>query len=63
MVAPNNGTCVFHGGQYTTVSTEEEVNDQAGTGRMDEMLEAIQPESNLDTKDRLRRRLRSSSDS
>jgi hypothetical protein len=49
--APNYETCVFHGGHYTTVVVEEEVNDQAGTDRMDEMLEAIQLEFNLDTKD------------
>jgi hypothetical protein len=42
---------VFHGEKYTKVTAEEFVNDQAGADRMDEILEAIRPEFDLDTKD------------
>jgi hypothetical protein len=40
---------VFHGEKYTAVAVEESMNDGAGADRMDEMLEAIQPEFDLDT--------------
>jgi hypothetical protein len=49
--ATNYETWVFHGEKYTTVTAEESVNDRAGADRMDEMLEAIWPEFDLDTKD------------
>jgi hypothetical protein len=42
-------TWVFHGEKYTTVVAEESVNDRAGANRKDEILEAIRPESDLDT--------------
>jgi hypothetical protein len=42
---------VFHGEKYTVVAAKGSGNDQAGADRMDEMLEAIRPEFNLDTKD------------
>jgi hypothetical protein len=42
---------VFHGEQYNAVVAEEEMNDRADTNRMDETLEAIQPEFNLDIED------------
>jgi hypothetical protein len=42
---------VFHGEKYTAVAAEESVNDWTGVDRMDEMLEAIQPEFDLDTVD------------
>jgi hypothetical protein len=42
---------VFHGEKYTTVATEWSTNDWVSTDRMDEMLEAIQPEFNLDIED------------
>jgi hypothetical protein len=44
-------TWVFHGEKYTAVVAEESTNDWAGGDRMDEMLEAIRPEFDLDTKD------------
>jgi hypothetical protein len=44
-------TWVFHGEKYTTVAIEKSTNDRAGAYRMDEMLEAIRPEFDLDTKD------------
>jgi hypothetical protein len=44
-------TWVFHGKKNTTVAEEESANDLAGADRMDEMLEAIRPELDLDTKD------------
>jgi hypothetical protein len=40
-------TWAFHGEKYTAVTTEESANDRAGADRMDEMLEAIQPEFDL----------------
>jgi hypothetical protein len=42
---------VFHCEKYTVVVAEESVNDRVGADRMDEMLEAVQPEFDLDTKD------------
>jgi hypothetical protein len=42
---------VFHGEKYTTVAAEESTNEWAGDDRMDEMLEAIQPEFDLNTED------------
>jgi hypothetical protein len=47
----NYETWVFNGEKYTAVATEESVNDRVGANRMDEMLEAIRPEFDLDTKD------------
>jgi hypothetical protein len=44
-------TWVFHGKKYTAVAAEESMNDRAGANRMDEMLDAIWPEFDLDTKD------------
>jgi hypothetical protein len=44
-------TWVFHGEKYTTVAAEESVNDRVGANRIDEMLEAIWPECDLNTKD------------
>jgi hypothetical protein len=44
-------TWVFHGEKYTTVTAEESGNDWVCADRMDEMLEAIQPEFDLDTED------------
>jgi hypothetical protein len=44
-------TWVFHSDKYTAVVAEESVNDRVGADRMDEMLEAIQPEFDLDTED------------
>jgi hypothetical protein len=44
-------TWVFHGEKYTIVTSEESANDRAGVDRMDEMLDAIQPEFDLDTED------------
>jgi hypothetical protein len=43
-------TWVFHGERYTVVAVEESTNDWAGVDRMDKMLEAIQPEFNIYTK-------------
>jgi hypothetical protein len=42
-------TGVFPDEKCTVVAAKQEVNDQVGTNRIDEMLEAIQPEFNLDT--------------
>jgi hypothetical protein len=42
---------VFHGEKYTTIVAEESANDRVGSDRMDEILEAIQPEFDMDTKD------------
>jgi hypothetical protein len=42
---------VFHDEKYTAVAAKECANDRAGVDRMDEMLEAIQPEFDLDTED------------
>jgi hydroxymethylglutaryl-CoA reductase len=42
---------VFHGEKYTIVAAEESTNDRAGANRMNEMLEAIQPEFDMDTED------------
>jgi hypothetical protein len=44
-------TWVFHSDKYTAVVAEESANDRVGADRMDEMLEAIQPEFDLDTED------------
>jgi hypothetical protein len=44
-------TWVFHDEKYAAVVAEESANDWVGAYRMDEMLEAIQPEFDLDTKD------------
>jgi hypothetical protein len=44
-------TWVFHGEKYIAVAAEESVNDRTGADRMDEMLEAIQPEFDLDIED------------
>jgi hypothetical protein len=48
---PYYETWVFHGEKYTTVEAEEGENASAGINRMDEMLEAIQPEFDLNTED------------
>jgi hypothetical protein len=49
--ATNYETWVFYNEKYTTVAAEESANDRAGADRMDEMLENIQPEFDMDTKD------------
>jgi hypothetical protein len=46
-------TWVFHGEKYNAVAAEESENDRAGVDKMVEMLEAIQPEFDLDTEDPL----------
>jgi hypothetical protein len=48
---PDYETWVLHCEQHNAVAAEEEVNDWADTDRMDEILEAIQPEYDLDTED------------
>jgi hypothetical protein len=42
---------VFHGEKYTTVTTEESVNDWVGAVMMGEILEAIYSEFDLNTED------------
>jgi hypothetical protein len=42
---------VLHSEEYFVVAVEESANDRAGADRIDEMLEAIRPEFDLDTKD------------
>jgi hypothetical protein len=49
--ATNYETWVFHDDEYTVVTAEESANDRAGADRMDEMLEAIQPEFDMNTED------------
>jgi hypothetical protein len=44
-------TWMFHSDKYTAVVAKESGNDRVGADRMDEMLEAIQPEFDLDTED------------
>jgi hypothetical protein len=44
-------TLVFHGEKYTAVVAEEYGNERTSADRMDDMLEAIRPEFDLDTKD------------
>jgi hypothetical protein len=49
--ATNYETWVFHDDEYTVVTAEESANDRVGADRMDEMLEAIQPEFDMNTED------------
>jgi hypothetical protein len=44
-------TWMFHGEKYTAIAAEGSINERSGADRMDEMLEAIRPEFDLDTKD------------
>ncbi|WVZ80130.1 hypothetical protein U9M48_027630 [Paspalum notatum var. saurae] len=49
---PHYETWSFHGEKETRVETEEEADDDsAGVDRMDEMLEALQPEFGLNSED------------
>ncbi|WVZ93363.1 LOW QUALITY PROTEIN: hypothetical protein U9M48_039350 [Paspalum notatum var. saurae] len=48
---PDYETWSFHDEKETRVETEGEADDSAGVGRMDEMLEALQPEFDLNSED------------